>query len=324
MKYYVGVDGGGTKTEVVVCDTGGEIVSRLVGTGSNPNDIGNANMLSVIEDLLADSLPDDCDCADVGLGISGISTAGSADFLREQLKKRFSVFRTVSVCSDVDAALNCAFDGDGCIAIMGTGNVVYLRNGQNIEQIGGGGYLIDAGFSGYDLGREALRAVLAAEDGRGEQTLLTGLFERITDENIRKHLKTVYVKGKAYIASFAKIAFDALGAGDHVAAEIFSRCISEFEKCLNVAYKKAGREVCTVALTGGLAKRLPEFRRFFSSEACNKFEFVYPEYPVVYGAVKQFINGDRRVFARTLKSSYEKLSTLNARSRNKIRTGVRV
>lgn len=307
MKYYVGVDGGGTKTEVVVCSADGNVVSRLQGSGSNPNDIGNENMLSVIENLLKDALPNDCDCADVGLGISGIATAGSAEFLRVSLKNRFAEFGEVSVLSDVDAALDCAFDGDGCIAITGTGNVVYLRKGRSVVRIGGGGYLIDPGFSGYDLGREALRAVLAEKDGRGDRTVLTELFERTVGEDIYKHIKTVYAKGKAYIASFARIAFDALEAGDPVAEEIFSRCVAEFEKCLSVAYEKSGQKVCTVALIGGLAKRLPEFKRFFCPDVCRKFEFVYPEYPVVYGSIKQFISGDRISFARKLKSSYEKL-----------------
>ena len=75
MRYIIGVDGGGTKTEIVVCSTKGNIVKREIGGSSNPIDIGNEQMSEVVCSLIKKALPQDCDSADIGLGISGIFTA---------------------------------------------------------------------------------------------------------------------------------------------------------------------------------------------------------------------------------------------------------
>ena len=52
MKYYIGIDGGGTKTEIVICNLFGNIINRAFAGSSNPNDIGKENMLKVIDGLI--------------------------------------------------------------------------------------------------------------------------------------------------------------------------------------------------------------------------------------------------------------------------------
>ena len=172
MNYVIGIDGGGTKTEIVVCASDGTVAARAVGGSSNPNDIGNEKMIAVIEDLIARVLPPDCTCADVGLGISGLATAGSENLLREALAARFPLLRTVKAYSDRDSALYAAHDGDGCIVIIGTGCVGVMKKGDVLRGFGGGGYLVDDTLSGFDLGKAVLCAVLADADGIGQNALL--------------------------------------------------------------------------------------------------------------------------------------------------------
>lgn len=40
MKYCIAIDGGGSKTEIVLFDETGHILRRHVGQGGNPTDIG--------------------------------------------------------------------------------------------------------------------------------------------------------------------------------------------------------------------------------------------------------------------------------------------
>ena len=40
MKYYLGIDGGGTKTTAVICDKKGNTVSSFVGESINYNSVG--------------------------------------------------------------------------------------------------------------------------------------------------------------------------------------------------------------------------------------------------------------------------------------------
>ena len=47
-KYYLGIDGGGTKTEFILIDEQGNVLNRYLDKGSNPNDIGIENCVSVL------------------------------------------------------------------------------------------------------------------------------------------------------------------------------------------------------------------------------------------------------------------------------------
>ena len=304
MKYIVGVDGGGTKTEVVVCDINGNVISRRIGGSSNPNDIGNDNMLKVVGDLIEKVLPTDCDCVDIGLGISGIFTAGSEDFLINGLKARFSVFDRIKAYSDKDSALNCAYDGDGCIVIIGTGSVGLVSKGNSVKTIGGGGYLVDNALSGFDLGREVLNAVLCANDGIGEETVLTELFYDKTGENIREHLKVVYQKGKAYVASFAPLMFTALEKGDIIAENAMKKCVYGFEKLLLAVYNAWGKEKCEITFFGGLAKQMDVIKTFLSDGIKEKIIMKLPDSPIIYGLIKGFIRVKNTEFNANFKKTY--------------------
>ena len=55
---------------------------------------------------------------------------------------------------------------DGCCIIGGTGSSLYARIGGKIIHLGGWGYLIDTGGSGYAIGRDALLDAFRCCDGR--------------------------------------------------------------------------------------------------------------------------------------------------------------
>ncbi len=50
MNHYIGMDAGGTKTEAVLTDERGHIVSRLYGRGCNPMDNGPEAVRSTVLD----------------------------------------------------------------------------------------------------------------------------------------------------------------------------------------------------------------------------------------------------------------------------------
>ena len=303
MKYYLGVDGGGTKTEAVVVNERGELIKRSVIGSSNPNDIGKGNMIDMLCGLVRDITPKDAERIDVGMGLSGLGFAGCQDELTAALKGVGKV-GNIDVCSDVQIALDSACDGDGCIAITGTGGVGYLRkNGEHIL-VGGGGYMIDSSFSGYDLGREVLNAALSEMDGRGEKTKITPLILQKAGLSMGEIVKTVYVKGKAYVASFAPVLFDAYEQGDLVAEGILKRRMAELETLLRGIYKKYEQAHCEITLFGGLSGRAVEFLRFLSADLRGKITIVLPKNPVVYGALKRARGGGDKEFLETFLASY--------------------
>lgn len=286
MKYYLGVDGGGTKTEFVWTDDRGMVVLKEVKGSSNPNDIGKGKMIADMVACVKENMPLDADMVSICMGLSGLGFSGCKEELSSALQ-RIEKVGFVDVCSDVQIALDAAYDGDGCIVIMGTGSVGYLRKNGAQTLVGGCGYIIDSSLSGYDLGREALNAVCSAYDGRGENTLLTDLVLAETGKTITELVKETYLYGKAFVASFAPFVFTAYEDGDNVAKEILTQRVKEWEKLLWGVYKNYGEEACEITLLGGLTKRWGILEGFLSKVIREKIAFKLLETPVVFGALKR-------------------------------------
>jgi N-acetylglucosamine kinase-like BadF-type ATPase len=152
------------------------------------------------------------------------------------------------------------------------------------------------------LGSEALNVALCVEDGRIEKSVIADLFYEKAQESVRSHLKTVYAKGKPYIASFAPMVFAALSQGDEAAERVLEKCVAEFEKLLWAVYRAWGENTCEITLFGGLTKQFSVIERFLSAEIKGKITFKMPKYPIIYGLMKDFVDDEN--FADTFHGEY--------------------
>ena len=176
--YYLGIDGGGTKTEAILCDEFGQILWTKKVTATNPNDVGIASATEKLCDLVNSAhryLNENGDAPHqlrVFGGIAGALNHKTA--LLEHLNRSFPE-DVIDVNSDAINLLSSElYDGNGCCLICGTGSVCFVRRGSEIIRIAGWGYLLDRSGSGYAMGKEAIEAALRSHDGRGDATLLTG------------------------------------------------------------------------------------------------------------------------------------------------------
>ena len=87
-KLFLGIDGGGTKTEFVITTEDGHILDKFVRSGSNPNDIGVQNAFAVLCDGIKDALIKFPRISYAFLGIAGVSVADNAIRLANMLKDR--------------------------------------------------------------------------------------------------------------------------------------------------------------------------------------------------------------------------------------------
>src|SRR5579875_3586243 len=87
-----------------------------------------------------------------------------------------SLAETVLLTNDAELVLGVLDKRVGVALIAGTGAIALGRNMQGATaRASGWGYLLDEVGSGYELGRQALVAVVRAADGRGPQTMLLEL-----------------------------------------------------------------------------------------------------------------------------------------------------
>ena len=99
------------------------------------------------------------------------------------------------------------------ICIAGTGSIAYGRNAnRKFARVGGWGYIFGDEGGGFDLTRQALRAILRHEEGWGPDTVLRSMLLR---RNWRERCKRSYASllHDAVSASADRILFQARRCG---------------------------------------------------------------------------------------------------------------
>lgn len=253
VQYYLGIDGGGTKTEFWLTDGEGFLLASCVLGASNPNDIGlDATCALLAQGVYAVTDGYDRSAISVFAGIAGAGVADNASHIRQHL---YSLgFARTDCKSDVYSSLAaCLGQSDGIAVIMGTGSVAYAQHCGEILRAGGYGYLFGDAGSGFALGRDAILAALQAEDGSGAPTLLHDLVSNACGKAcVLDALSDFYSSGKAGIARYAPLIFQAYVKNDAVAAEILSRNISAIADLIRTIGARMDQSSVRVVLCGGL------------------------------------------------------------------------
>lgn len=289
MRYYLGIDGGGTKTDAALCDEDGRIAARTLGPAGNLVDIGVPAYAALLDDLLdrlarqtGGSLPP---VAAAFAGLSGGSDQKIAAVCRQLLRDRLPDTPLVAGGDDRQSLLAGGLYGaDGCVLISGTGCACTARVKGRQHSIGGWGYLFDGKGGGFDIGRDAVTAALRAYDGRGEPTRLLPLLEAELGCGIEEALPGLYGAGKRRIASLAPLVFSAAREGDAVASGILDENMRELALWLDTAAKDFAGAFPTVVAGGILMKSddaLRRLRSFVKSATCPVRMTMAP----VFGAV---------------------------------------
>ncbi len=282
----VGIDGGGTKTEAVLCGRDGTVFARAVLTGSNPNDIGAEKAVGVLRESV-ERVSGGQAAGAIFAGISGCTDGDNRARLYDGLAAAYPA-AVLDVRSDIANVMLCHFDhlsDKGIAAICGTGSVVFASDGRGLHRIGGWGYLFDSAGSGYDIGRDCVAAVLAEQDGIGPRTLLTTLVEQRLGGGAWQKLDVLYEGGKPFVASFCRTVFEAYDQNDAVAADILKR---NFEHLARRILQAARLYDCgsTVVLGGGIKKRRDVLERYMFPLLDGRITVVFPDLPPVFGAAK--------------------------------------
>lgn len=287
MCLVIGIDGGGTKTDAVLCDNRGNVLNRVILGASNPIDIGIEKSIDVLCDAVDQLGYDGTEQCSLFAGIAGGMSGNNKRLIYEGLRQKLSENVWIDNHSDAVCALNSGVNTeDGGVVISGTGCVGYLRKKGEIHRIGGYGYLIDRGGSGYDFGRDALYYAYCDIDGRGEKTVLTKQLEKKMGGLI-KNLDAIYQKGKPYIASLAPLVFEAYRKGDSVAENIVERNAEEYAKILNRMAELLNEDEGKIVLAGGMWKEFDIIMKHTHKYLRHNLKFIIPVVPPVYGALIQ-------------------------------------
>ncbi|HDO20629.1 MAG TPA: hypothetical protein ENG81_03820 [Candidatus Bathyarchaeota archaeon] len=223
MKYIIGIDGGGSKTEAVSTTLKGKLIKTGREGSININIVGveeaYENLRRVIEKVKLNGKAEIC-----VLGAAGVEKRENMKHLYEKcMELDFS--EKLIITSDAKIALESILDGEKIIVISGTGSIALAedKSGETIRA-GGWGYILDDEGSGFWIGLKALREVLREYDGRSERSKLTPLILEKYGLNEAKLLVDIFYSGKLKvqnIANITKLVAEAEEMGDEKAHRIF-------------------------------------------------------------------------------------------------------
>jgi glucosamine kinase len=168
MRFVLGFDGGGTKTECVLMDETGEVRAFGRSGPSNPMRVGFGGALAAVceagQSAIQNAKLQAGDIRVVCAGLAGTAQPESQRKMKRLLAEEFPE-QLVYVCTDLDLTLEASGHGRAVVLIAGTGSAAVGRdrNGEVIR-VGGHGPLLGDEGSAYDVGRHAAIAALRESD----------------------------------------------------------------------------------------------------------------------------------------------------------------
>ena len=266
-QYFCGWDGGGTKTEVCLVNKEGAVIASRA--------FGPLNINGASEDTVRRSVQDAVDymaaqpgglsaCGALMIGMAGASNR-DAVLLMENAVRQAGYEGPLKILGDQEIALEGAVQGHGAVLIAGTGAICFGRDpAGNRFRVGGYGYLIDDGGSGYAIGRDILAATARAVDGRGMETCLKAMvFEALHVQDMPGVITWLYgpQTGKKEVASLAPLLLRALEAGDEAAWRIAQKAAADLAELVIAGWRKTGMRDGELALTGSILTRYASIRQ---------------------------------------------------------------
>jgi len=260
--YFVGVDGGATKTLAILSDDSGKILGWGLAGPSNYHHVGLEGAMSAIKESVkkAMSMANVEHINVICCGLAGADTKKDQKILHEGLCSLGLAEKNILVHDAVIALMGATAGKPGIIIIAGTGSVASGMNERGeYARAGGWGPILGDEGSAYYIAREGLAAVLRSYDGREEETMLTSEFLRamgITE--VEDIINKVYVEkvGVEYIAGLAPIVTKCAQAGDKVALRIVNNAARELAKLAIALINKLNMKDSEfpIALVGGVFK----------------------------------------------------------------------
>lgn len=257
MPFYLGIDGGGTKTKFLLGDEDREL-AEVTGNGSNILRSGEeavrSALLAGVDELCRRANVPPAEIQRVVAGVAGSANDHVRASLESILRQRIG--GDIRIVGDMVIAHQAALEGaPGVLVNAGTGSIAYGCNTEGeTARAGGWGFAISDEGSGHWIGRlaiaEAMRSFDAGKNQEFVHHLVQGLdFER-PEEMARFANATVSPDFSRVFPSVLSLA----NGGDPVACEILRRAGEELARLADAVMTRlfAPFEGVRVAATGGV------------------------------------------------------------------------
>jgi N-acetylglucosamine kinase-like BadF-type ATPase len=226
MRYFLGVDGGGTKTHAVVADETGQAVGFAHGGPGNHESIGFDGMATVLQAVTTGALANAGITADqlagAGFGLGGYDWPSDVEPTHRVIEG-LGLNTPFAAANDAMIALiGGASEGWGVSLIAGTGcNARGRDRGGREGRVTGEGMLMGEAGGAGEVARRAVSRVAMEWTHRSPKTMLTGMFVNYFGAADVVDLLEGLCRHRYHVrAAMAPLVFEAAHAGDEIAAEV--------------------------------------------------------------------------------------------------------
>lgn len=299
-KYYLAVDGGGTKTDAVCADETGAVVSRGSSGPTNltSTSVGAAsfNLIEAIRQAI-ETLPEEnrAGFPILVMGLAGIDSKQEYEEAYTIFKRsidHYKIDKFVLMNDSLIALKNGTLASDALILVSGTGSICYGQNTAGVTaKTSGMDYLLTDQGSGYDIGRHILREAVKSYDGRCSKSILEQMVcEHFKIKSILELKNVVYHPPltKIEVAELAPLCTKAFQQGDGVAKDILDWTISDLVTMVQVVANKLSFKKFDLVFSGAVIA-IP----YVNKGVADSLKLQYPEINIiipkvepVFGALK--------------------------------------
>jgi N-acetylglucosamine kinase-like BadF-type ATPase len=287
MGVVLGVDGGNSKTDVVLASVEGEPLAYVRGPGSNSHAAGGSAGCADVIASLVDRLPFERPAERGVYFLCGADLPHDIDELTAEVGRRaWSAAATVD--NDTFGLLRAGTDRPDAIAVVcGSGINCVGRNAAGaVSRYPALGWETGDWGGAEALGREALVAANRAADGRGEPTALVELIEGHFGKAVVAVGEDVHYR-RMRDTRLGELAPRIIGLAedDAVARSLVQRLVDEIVLLVERARRDLDVVEADVVLGGGMLAGRGAFFERVASALPPRLTTLVPELPPVAGAV---------------------------------------
>jgi N-acetylglucosamine kinase-like BadF-type ATPase len=258
MAYYLGIDGGGTKTRCVLADDVKVVATAMAG-GCSVIRLGEQQareaLHSAIHQVCAAAKISPSHIHAICIGATGAARPEIAGKIRGILGEIIpeGVSTKIEVVGDTVIALEAAFGaGPGVIAIAGTGSIAYGCDADgNTARAGGWGFAVSDEGSGHWIGRRAISAILSAND-QGRETALTAMvFQAWKIATVDELVQLANSTPPPDFPRLFPVVLRAASEGDTVAGDLLADAGAKLAELAAIVVRRLARHVSASGFAAG-------------------------------------------------------------------------
>lgn len=307
MEYIIGIESGGTKSELAAYDLQDNLIFKKTGGYGNPSVDAKQtidNISKLIEDCLKNLKAHECKY--LAVGMAGADTGDFKEILHSHIKSKFALDNII--LNDAEMTAKAYLNNeDGIIVIAGTGASVYVQRNNKGKVVGGWGHILGDKGSGYHTVIEVIKRIAEQIDSGLElDELSKEMIKEIwgkypsTQKEILEIIpkvikKFVYDNPKKEVASLFPLIVNLSDKGNDVSTKLLENAGINLAETAITAIKEFNTdEKIKIGLKGGVFYNSDMVFESFTKEVLkyrSNCQFINKDIPVTRAVCNLFKTG---------------------------------